>query len=108
MHAERVRVPDYHDFFSAVLGGGPAPVPSHVSFDLRWPGNGDRKRIRDETFGFTGHYVTSATTINFTASNDHSGVIYRSDPKGQYNPTPDQGGPGSPAVGLERNGVFFR
>jgi hypothetical protein len=105
-----VRVPDYHDFLSAVgLNPMPVPpVPSHVSFDVRWPGNGDRQKIRDETFGFMGHFVTSATTISFTASNDHGGVIYRSDPEGQYNPTPDQGGPGSPAVGLERNGVFFR
>ena len=74
---------------------------------MRWPGNGDRQKIRDETFGFTGHYVTSATTISFTASNDGSDVIYTSDPEGQYNPTVDEGGAGSPAVGHERNGVFF-
>ena len=108
LHAERVPVPDYHDFFSAVLGGSPAPVPSHVSFEVRWSGSGARQKIRDETFGFTGHYVPGATTIRFTASNAGSRVIYRSDPGGQYNPTVDQGGAGSPAVGLERNGIFFR
>jgi hypothetical protein len=52
--------------------------------------------------------VTSATSINFTASNNGSDVIYASDPEGQYNPAVDQGGAGSPAVGHERNGVFFR
>jgi hypothetical protein len=110
LRAERVAVSDFHDFFNAVGLSSPPipPVPSHVSFDVRWPGSGDRQKIRDETFGFTGHYVTSATTISFTASNDHGGMIYRSDPNGQYNPTVDQGGAGSPAVGLERNGVFFR
>ncbi len=79
-----------------------------MSFDVRWSGHGDRQKIRDETFGFTGDYVTSATTISFKVSNDGSGVVYRSDPGGQYNPTVDQGGAGTPAVGRERNGVFFR
>jgi hypothetical protein len=60
LHAANVPVTDYHDFFNAVGGGGPTPLPSHVSFDVRWSGKGGRQEIRDETFGFTGHYVTSA------------------------------------------------
>jgi hypothetical protein len=78
-----------------------------VSFDVRWVGGGARQKIRDHTFGFVGHYVTGPAMITFTASNDRSGVIYSSEPAGQYNPTVDQGGAGSPAVGHERNGVFF-
>jgi len=88
-------------FVPSALGLSPTPVPpvpSHVSFDVRWPGHGERQKIRDETFGFTGAYVTSATTISFTAFNDHSDVIYKSDRKGQYNPTVEQGGAGLPAV----------
>jgi hypothetical protein len=100
LRAATVPVTDYHDFFNAVLGAGPTPLPSHVSFDVRWQGKGGRQEIRDETFGFTGHYVTSATTISFRASNDGSAVSYTPDPSGQYNV-------GSPAVGHERNGVFF-
>jgi hypothetical protein len=100
LRAATVPVTDYHDFFNAVLGAGPTPLPSHVSFDVRWQGKGGRQEIRDETFGFTGHYVTSATTISFRASNDGSAVSYTPDPSGQYNV-------GSPAVGNERNGVFF-
>jgi hypothetical protein len=109
LHADRVPVTDYHNFLIAVglAEPPPSPLPSHVSFDVRWSGDGDRQAIRDETFGFTGHYVTGAGTISFTASNDRGGVIYRSDPDGQYNPTVDQGGAGPPAVGHERNGVFF-
>jgi hypothetical protein len=78
-----------------------------VSFDVRWPGHGERHKLRDETFGFTGHYVTSNTTISFTASDDGSGVIYTSDAAGQFNPGTDVGGAGLPAVGHERNGRFF-
>ena len=92
---------DYHDFISAVFGGGPAPIPSHVSFDVRWSGDGDRQKIRDETFGFTGHYVTGATTIKFSALNDGGDVIYTSDRRAA------QTNVGSPGVGHERNGVFF-
>lgn len=107
LHAKDVAVTDYHDFFNAVFGGGPTPVPAHVSFDVSWSGNGDRQKIRDEKFGFAGHYVTGATTIRFEARNHSDEVIYASDHAGQYNPSVDQGGSGSPAVGHERNGVFF-
>ena len=108
MRAKRVPVSDYHDFFNAISEDPhPPPIPSHVSFDVRWTGDGTRRKIRDQTFGFTGHYVTGATMISFIASNDGGGVIYTSDPEGQYNPTVDVGGAGSPAVGHERNGVFF-
>ena len=105
--ARNVRVNDYHDILNAVLGGGPKPLPSHVSFDVRWHGHGRRRRIRDRTFGFAGDYVTGRTTVSFTASDDGAGVVYRSDPVGQYNPTVKQGGAGPPAVGNQRNGIFF-
>jgi hypothetical protein len=107
LRGKGVAVSDYHNFFNAISGPDPPRVPSHVSFEVRWSGDGRRQKIRDETFGFTGHYVTGATMVSFTASNDGSDVIYSSDPAGQYNPTVDVGGAGSPAVGHERNGVFF-
>jgi hypothetical protein len=78
-----------------------------VSFDVRWSGDGDRQKLRDEVFGFTGQYVASAVTVAFTASVDGTGVTYSSDPGGQFNPGPDLGGGGLPAVGHERNGKFF-
>jgi hypothetical protein len=93
-------------FVPSALGLSPTPVPpvpSHVSFDVRWPGHGERQKIRDETFGFTGAYMTSATTISFTAFNDHSDVIYKSDRKGQYNPTVEQGGAGRSATARSRH-----
>jgi hypothetical protein len=101
-----VRVNDYHDLVSAVTGGGPKPIPSHVSFDVRWHGHGDHKKIRDKKFGFEGQYVTGVATISFTTSHDGTGVVYKSDPASQHNPTVKEGGAGSPAVGQERNGIF--
>jgi hypothetical protein len=107
LRAHRVAVKDFHDFINAVLGGGPAPVPSHVSFDVHWAGGGKHRRLRDSTFHFAGRYVTGPARIQFTAYEDGGSVVFSSEPAGQYNPTPDQGGAGSPAVGHERNGRFF-
>ena len=107
-HASNVPVRDFHDFLNAVQRGGPAPVPAHVTFDVRWAGHGKKRKLRDKTFGFSGTYVTGPATVTFSASNDGGGVTYTSDPEGQHNPTTAQGGAGSPAVGRERNGVFFR
>jgi hypothetical protein len=97
---QSVKVTDYHDFFNAVLGGGPTPLPSRVSYDVRWSGGGAHQAIRDSTFGFVGDYVPGTATITFEAMDDHGTVIYRSDAAGQSNV-------GQPAVGVERNGVFF-
>jgi hypothetical protein len=107
LRASNLAVTDFHDFFNAVQGGGPDPMPSHVSFEVRWAGHGDRRKIRDEDFGFAGHYVTGPATIRFRAADDGAGVTYTADRGGQYNPDASQGGPGSPAVGHERNGIFF-
>jgi len=107
LHGRNVAVTDYHDIINAIFGGGPTPLPSHVSFDVRWRGHDHPQRIRDATFGFVGEYVAGPATISFVAKDDAGNVLFRSDPHGQYNPTPDQGGAGSPAVGRERNGVFF-
>jgi hypothetical protein len=105
--AHSVAVKDYHDIINAVLHNGPKPIPSHVSFDVRWHGDGQHRSIRDPKFGFEGHYVTGPATIHFTAADDNRQVVYTSQAAGQYNPTVKQGGAGPPAVGQEQNGVFF-
>lgn len=105
-HAHHVAVKDYHDIINAIFGGGPRPIRSTVSFDVRWHGGGRHRKIRDKKFGFEGRYTTGPATISFAAT-DRNGVIYRSDSAGQYNPTVKQGGAGPPAVGQEQNGVFF-
>jgi hypothetical protein len=107
LRAVGVAVSDFHDGVSAIFGGGPEPIPGHVSFDVRWAGHGDTQRIDDGTFGFRGRFVTGPATISFTASNDGDDVVYTSDPDGQFNPGPEDNGAGPPAVGHEHNGIFF-
>jgi hypothetical protein len=82
-------------------------LPSRVSFDVVWAGGGSPVHLRNETFTFEGDYVPGPARISFIASDDGSGVTYRSVAEGQYNPTLDQGGAGDPAVGTERNGRYF-
>jgi hypothetical protein len=57
--------------------------------------------------GLTVNYVTGDATISFTATDDRSGVTFTSERSGQSNPTLDETGLGGPAVGHQRNGVFF-
>jgi hypothetical protein len=101
LRVNALKVLDFHDILHALgLIPGPDPVPSRVSFEVRWSGHGDPVELRDTTFGFMGHYVTGPATISFTASNDGGDVVYSSDATGQSNV-------GTPAVGTEQNGVFF-
>jgi hypothetical protein len=105
--ASDVRLKDFHDIINAITGSPRKPVPSHVSFDVHWHGHGERRTVHDKTFGFQGNYITGPATISFTASQDGKGVVYRSDPGHQHNPTIKQNGAGPPAIGHERNGRFF-
>ena len=98
--AEALKLTDFVDFFTAVGLGDKRPVPGRASFEVTWAGGGDPQHVRDETFGFEGDYVSGAATISFVASDDGTGVTYRSDPDGQTNPGP-------PAVGVESNGSYF-
>jgi hypothetical protein len=104
-HVPHVKVGDYHDFFNAISGG--TPIPSNVGFDVKWAGGGTPVHLRDETFTFEGDFVPGPATIRFVASDDKSGITYRSVDEGQYNPTLAQGGAGDPAVGREQNGTYF-
>lgn len=102
--AARLRVtdmslPDYGNFFNSLSPDpDPPPVASHVSFDVMWPGGGEVVEIDDGVFDFSGRFVISDATINFTARNDASTTVYRSIADGQI--SFDAG------VGRERNGVF--
>jgi len=89
---------DYHDFFSAIAPGAEG-APSHVSFDVTWHGGGDRAKLTDSDYHFTGNFVGGDASIAFTAWNDDDHIVYTSDSSGQK--TIGAG------VGHERNGVFF-
>jgi hypothetical protein len=107
LRGESVKVNDFHDFFSAIGFGDATPVPARVSYDVLWHGGAEAQTIRDETYGFVGDFVAGPATITFEAQNEHGETIFRSDAAAQYNPGPEVNGAGSPAVGTERNGVFF-
>jgi hypothetical protein len=101
LRVQALKVLDFHDILNALgVVAGPDPVPSRVSFEVRWSGHGDPVELHDTTFGFMGHYVTGPATISFTATNDAGDVVYSSDATGQSNV-------GTPAVGTEQNGGFF-
>lgn len=102
LRATELAVPDYTNFFNAVAPNpDPPPIPSRVSFDVRWHGGGDRRKLRDTTFGFVGNFVEGAATIDFRVANDAPGsVVYTAVAEGQTTVGP-------PAVGHERNGIFF-
>ena len=98
-HARGLAVRDFHDILNA-LAPSPKTQPGHVSFDVRWAGDGKRQHIRDASFGFVGDFVGGTATIGFRARDDRRpGVVYTSDPHGQT--TVGSG------VGFERNGRFF-
>lgn len=100
LRARNVAVGDFHDFFNSIADPpSPAPVPSHVSFDVHWAGGGEQVPIHDDIFGFSGNFVGSDARITFTASDDNDSVVYRSDPDGQTS--------FGAGVGRERNGVYF-
>jgi hypothetical protein len=96
-----VPVPDFHDFGNAV-GGGPS-VPSRVDFEVTWTRAGDPVAAGspNDAFDFAATLTPATAAITFTARNDHSDVVYTSDPdlSSQVNPV-------TPVVGTERNGVF--
>jgi hypothetical protein len=98
MRAMHLALPDFHDFFSAIAPH-PAKQPGHVTFDVRWNPRGRKRHIRDTAFGFAGDYFACEARIDFAVKDDHSPVIYRSEPSGQT--TVGAG------VGRHRNGVFF-
>jgi hypothetical protein len=105
--ARRMALADYGNFFNSIAppSGQQPPIPSHVSFDVRWLGGGRPTTVHDTTFDFAGTFLDDGPpqpgpiTIDFTAQHDGSNVVYRSDPVGQMVV--------SGGVGRERNGIFF-
>jgi len=98
MRATNMAVPDFLTFENSV-SPHPRKVPGHVSFDVVWHPHGRKVRLRDRTFDFAADVFHCDVSIEFTARQDRSSVVYRSLPNGQ---TTILSG-----VGRERNGVFF-
>jgi hypothetical protein len=107
LHMIDVPVIDFHDLANALTGGrgfpNPpippiAPVPATVSFDIEWSGVIDRAIVTNEDQDFTGQYVQTGATIQW--SSNQAGFAFVSEPP---NPARNL----YSVVGHERNGVFF-
>jgi hypothetical protein len=88
------------DFFSIpnALSNG-AFAASYVSYDVEWSGVMERSQVRDDVVGFAGLFLTTSTTINWSACHDDLGFTFASDATGRTTKIA--------AVAHERNGVFF-
>jgi hypothetical protein len=102
-----VPVEDAHDLANALTGGKGfaslsippiAAVPATVSFDIEWEGIIERAIVTNENEDFTGQYVRTGATIEWSASNA-LGFAFTSTPGTAINVYS--------VVGHERNGVFF-
>jgi len=102
-----VAITDFHDLANALTGGkgftNPpippvAPVPATVSFDIEWSGVLERAIVVNEDQDFTGQYVRTGATIQW--SSQQAGFQFVSEP-----PNPARNV--YSVVGQERNGVFF-
>jgi hypothetical protein len=66
--ANNVHVFDFHDIGNALFGGGPAPVPAVVSFEVRWFGVNDRVNVKNSGDGHAGEYVRGQAQMEWTAT----------------------------------------
>lgn len=66
--ASNIHVLDFHDIGNALFGGGPAPRPAVVSFEVRWSGVKDRVNIKNPANGFAGEFVRGSAQMEWTAT----------------------------------------
>jgi hypothetical protein len=104
LHANHMAVPDYIDIFnSAGFNKNPIPpIPSFVSFDVRWTAKPGAKltRITNTEKHFTGKFIDSNATIVWSANTPSTGFTYASESAAKSTTV-------SGVIGNERNGRFF-
>jgi hypothetical protein len=98
MAATDVAVLDFHDFANALFGGGPAPVPADVSFEVHWSDVLDRVKITNVPQGFAGTFLRTSATMEWSATVGNFSFVSR----------PARTSTSVFAeIGQERNGDFF-
>ena len=103
MFATNVPVNDYGTFRNSIVGNGPAPIPSLVSFTVDWSGVSERVNVRNNNppasgGGFAGLFVHNTAQMQWNAT--IGDLIYLSDPIGTSSSAFAE-------IGHERNGSFF-
>jgi hypothetical protein len=89
---------DYGSIPNALFGGGPAPVPATVSFEVRWSGLGERVSLRNQAGGFAGDFLRNTAQMEWSAT------------VGPYRFRSDAASTSSSdfaEIGRERSGVFL-
>jgi hypothetical protein len=103
-----VPVIDFHDIANSLTGGKGfqsmgippiAPVAATVSFDIEWSGAIERAVVTNEDEDFTGQYVRTGATIQWSSNQSGFQFVSEQPP----NPTRNL----YSVIGHERNGVFF-
>ena len=98
MQVSDVAVTDYGNIGNALFGGGPAPMPATVSFEVRWSGVLERVNIVNPDNGFAGEFVRGHAQMEWSATvGDFSFV---SEPAATSSSIFAE-------LGHERNGSFF-
>jgi hypothetical protein len=72
LKAAKVAIDDYGNIGNALLGGGPAPIPGHVSFTVEWVRAGDPFTVDNDDDpslggGFEAKFLPSAAQMEWTA-----------------------------------------
>jgi hypothetical protein len=99
MALERVEVPDDHDLLSSLTGVFPPGFPqvASVSFDIEWEGLIDREKVTNEMQDFTGQFILTGATIDWSA--EQPGFRFDSE-------VPNPARNVYSVIGHERNGFF--
>jgi hypothetical protein len=101
MKAKDVPILDYGDIGNALFGGGPAPIPGTVSFNVVWSGVGQRLNIKntDPVYGgYAGEFVRNTAQMEWTGK--VGDLAFVSDPI-------ETSSSEFAEIGHERNGSFF-
>jgi hypothetical protein len=103
MFATNVPVNDYGTFRNSIVGGGPAPIPSLVSFTVDWSGVSERVNVRNNNppasgGGFAGLFVRNTAQMQWNAT--VGDLMFLSDPLATSSSVFAE-------IGHERNGSFF-
>ena len=94
MQASRLHIRDFLSIPNSLSGG--SSDPAVVSFDVQWDGDGTPVKVRDEKNGFTGEFIQTTASIEWSART--AGFRFKSNPE-----TTNE----FSEIGRERNGVFF-
>ncbi len=98
MHADDLRLKDYHDFENAILENGAAPTPAMVSFTIEYTAAGAVNHFDNPTQNFRGDFRDVVAQMEWSGrSGDFE---YQSHPMAES--TTDGG-----QLGHESNGSFF-